>query len=84
MWNKDLSVTANVDNREGTNLRASIEFALSSQGFFPFPRVEKVMNSQDCGVTKTPQKLARSPSEIMWKSPTGAAPGSEASQGDSM
>jgi hypothetical protein len=82
MWNKDLLMTANVDNKEGTNLRASIEFALSSQGFFPFPRVEKLMNSQDCGVTKTPEKLARSPSEIMWKTRTSAATGSHASEGD--
>jgi hypothetical protein len=84
MWNKDLLMTTNVDNKEGTNLRASIGFAMTSQGFFPFPRVEKLMNSQDCGVTKTPEKPACSPSEIVWKTRTGAAPGSEASEGDSM
>ena len=74
MWNKDLLMTSNVDNTEGTNLRATIEFAPPSQGFFPFPRVEKLMNSQDCGVTKTPEKLARSPSEIMWKTSTSVGP----------
>ena len=74
MWNKDLLMTANVDNMEGTNLRATIAFALSSQGFFPFPRVEKLMNSQDCGVAKSPEKLAPSPSEIMWKTQTSQAP----------
>ena len=84
MWNKDLLMTGNVDNKVGTNLRATIEFALSSRGFFPFPRVEKLMNSQDCGVTKTPEKLARSPSEIVWKTLTRVAPGSQALEGDSM
>ena len=84
MWNKDLLMTGNVDNKVGTNLRATIECALSARGFFPFPRVEKLMNSQDCGVTKTPEKLARSPSEIVWKTRTRVAPGSQALEGDSM
>lgn len=84
MWNKDLLLTANVDNGEGANLRASIGFALPSQGFFPFPRVEKLMNSQDCGVTKSPEKLDCSPSEIMWKTPTSSAPGGQAPEGDLM
>lgn len=71
MWNKVLLLTANVYNRASRDLRASLEFAVSLQGFFAFPRVEKLMNSQDCGVTETEEKLARSPSEIMWKTQTG-------------
>ena len=67
MWNKDLLMTANVDNMEGTNLRATIAFALSSQGFFPFPRVENLTNSQECGIVFPTRKDRFSLVTIVWK-----------------
>ena len=71
MWNKDSVGTMNVDNGVGINPFPSIEFGALPGGFFAFPRVEKLVNSQECGVTESPENHSSSPVEIVWKSAGG-------------
>jgi hypothetical protein len=56
MWNNDLSVTLNVDVHCTVDLAAGSELGDSSMRFFPFPRVENLSNSQECGVQKQLKK----------------------------
>ena len=71
MWNNDLHVTMNVDIQPFANLLLPSLLAIRRHGFFPYPRVEKSMNSQECGGAISPRKGLPAHGEIMWK--TGAA-----------
>src|SRR5688500_7060638 len=61
MWNNDLPVTLNVDVQWTVDLAARSQLGESRMGFFPFPRVEKLYNSQECGGRKQPRKRLDSP-----------------------
>jgi hypothetical protein len=71
MWNKDLVGTVNVDNGVRSNPFPSIEFGLLARGFFPYPRVEKLTNSQECGVAESPRNCSPFPLKNVWKSGAG-------------
>ena len=67
MWINDLHVTVNVDNQPFANLLLPSLLAIHHHGFFPYPRVEKSMNSQECGGAISPRNSLPRQGEIMWK-----------------
>jgi hypothetical protein len=70
MWINDLHVIVNVDNQPFANLLLPSLLAVRHHSFFPYPRVEKSMNSQECGGAISPRNDLPRHGEIMWK--TGA------------
>jgi hypothetical protein len=61
MWNNDLPVTLNVDVQCDADVPAAPVFGGSAMRFFPFPRVENLSNSQECGMQNRLRKRPVSP-----------------------
>jgi hypothetical protein len=74
MWINDLHVTINVDNQPFADLALSSLLAVRRTGFFPYPRVEKCVNSQECGGAFLPRNAASPCLELVWKTDLAMTP----------